>query len=388
MDIDPSIWNLMAKKIAGELSSDEEKIVNAWFGENPRGTEIFAQLKKIWQRAEQAGNINVPDEEIVWKKLEHRLNSDERLIVMKPLGRGAGDKTGNLPIAWALVVASIIAFVIISVVYFSGFRHRNKAISYPIVSFAAPTILPEKTMGISLSSDSSQVYVLPDKSRVWLNKNTRIYYQPDFGDSVRRVRLKGEAFFEIRADRHKPFIILANGSETRVIGTAFNLKAYEKEDPVLTVVQGKVEFTDESSREDKLVLVKGEKATLNKKKGRLIKEKNHEQHFLDWKHILVYKKEISAPANYLRNHAQWKKSIINQTEIRGEVHNIATLATYKNVKLRISYHKKRKKRSYIFTVYKSLGPGETISYKYRLADWFGKTKDLKIEVVDASVSKN
>ena len=390
MDIDPHIWDLMAKKIVGGLSSDEEVTLNTWLSEHPGGEEIFAQVSEIWQQAGDSGNITVPDESMVWGKLEDQLNLHDRSVAMRPLGSETGNKKRGLPFAWALLVASVIAFMVISIVYFSGSKGQNKATSYPIISFAELTILPKKPVGISLSSDSSRVFILPDKSRVWLNKNTKISYLPDFGDSTRSVQLMGEAYFEIYPDRDKPFIISANGSETRVIGTAFNIKAYERDNPVLTVVKGKVAFSHESSRDERVVVTKGDKVTLNKKTGKLVKQKNNEEHFLDWKHILVYKKEISYPASYLKNTAQWKKSIINQTEIRGELQNLATLATYKNVKLRVSYQKKRKKKkgSYIFTVYKSLAPGETVSYKYRLADWFGKTKDLKIEVVDASVTKN
>ena len=402
MDIDSSIWDLMAKKMTGELSPGEEQLLNAWLSGSPEGKQIFTRMQEIWDKAGEGENIKVPDEEMVWEKLAHQLKTDEPPVPMKALDNGPGQykilrepavignrrKQVNLPIAWALLVASVIAFMVISVIYFSGFKVINRAISYPVVSFAEFTILPDKPKAINLLSDSARVYILPDKSRVWLNKNSVVSYLPDFGDSVRKVQLHGEAFFEIQPDPERPFIISANGSETRVIGTAFNLRAYEKDDPVVTVVSGKVAFSNENSVEEKLVLIKGEKATLHKQGGKLVKEKNDDRHFLDWKHILVYKKEISSPANYLSNHAQWKKSIINQTEIRGEIHNSATLATYKNINLKVSYQKKRKRKSHIFTVYKSIGPGETISYKYRLADWFGKTQDVNIEVVDASVSKN
>ena len=402
MDIDSSIWDLMAKKMTGELSSDEEQVLNAWLSGSPQGKQVFTRMQEIWEKADEGENIRVPDEEMVWKKLAYQLETDEPPVPMRALDYGADQhkilreqtvagnqrKPVNLTIGWALLVASVIAFLVISIVYFSGFKVINKAISYPVVSFAEFTILPDKPKAINLLSDSLRVYILPDKSRVWLNKNSVVSYLPDFGDSVRNVQLQGEAFFEIQPDPERPFVISANGSETRVIGTAFNLRAYEKDNPVVTVVSGKVAFSNESSVEEKLVLVKGEKATLYKQEGKLKKEKNDNRHFLDWKHILVYKKEISVPAKYLSNHAQWKKSIINQTEIRGEIHNSATLATYKNINLKVSYQKKRKRKSHIFTVYKSVGPGETISYKYRLADWFGKTQEVNIEVVDASVSKN
>ncbi len=387
MDISATIWDLMARKLAGELSAEEEVILNTWIKENPGSEKVLNQLGNIWNQAAQPGDIVMPEPGMVWEALNNQLDLEDESATIKPLMIEHGARKRYLPVAVGLLAVAVLILVISSIFY-PGIKKDALVSQELMIAPAELSIFPEKPAAIKLTSDSSQVYVLPDKSRVWLNKNSRISYLPDFGDSIRKIELKGEAFFEIQRDEARPFIILANGSETRVLGTTFNLRAYEKEDPVLTVVSGKVAFANEDARNDVLLLTKGEKATLHKKEKTLTKKKNDQQHFLDWKHILVYKKEISRPANYMKSTAQWKKSKIKQTEIRGQIQNLATLATYKNVKLRVSYYKKRKKKDHVFTVYKSLGPGETINYKYRLADWFARVDNLKIEIVDASVSKN
>lgn len=67
--------------------------------------------------------------------------------------------------------------------------------------------------------------ILPDSSVVWLNSATHLFVHPDFARH-RELRLKGEAFFEVRHDVNHPFIVQAGNASTVVLGTAFNISAY------------------------------------------------------------------------------------------------------------------------------------------------------------------
>jgi ferric-dicitrate binding protein FerR (iron transport regulator) len=67
--------------------------------------------------------------------------------------------------------------------------------------------------------------VLPDSSVVWLNSATHLFVHPDF-TRHRELRLKGEAFFEVRHDASHPFVVQAGNASTVVFGTAFNISAY------------------------------------------------------------------------------------------------------------------------------------------------------------------
>jgi ferric-dicitrate binding protein FerR (iron transport regulator) len=84
---------------------------------------------------------------------------------------------------------------------------------------------------------------LPDSSKVWLNENSEIVYDEDFlKDSLRKITLNGEAFFEVSHNRQKPFVVEGNGLITRVLGTSFDLK-YTDTQKSLVVVTGKVRFS-------------------------------------------------------------------------------------------------------------------------------------------------
>jgi ferric-dicitrate binding protein FerR (iron transport regulator) len=84
---------------------------------------------------------------------------------------------------------------------------------------------------------------LADGSKIWLNADSRIEYPEVFEGNTREVYLNGEAFFEVAKNPAKPFIIhLANGT-VRVLGTSFNIRAYDNEKTVETsVATGKVAF--------------------------------------------------------------------------------------------------------------------------------------------------
>jgi transmembrane sensor len=92
-----------------------------------------------------------------------------------------------------------------------------------------------------------QLIRLPDGSTVILNAGSALEYSDTFSDKKQRVvYLKGEAFFDIRHDATKPFIVRTEKISTTVLGTAFNVKAYPGQDNItVTVTRGKVSVSDD-----------------------------------------------------------------------------------------------------------------------------------------------
>ncbi|MDR2414267.1 MAG: FecR domain-containing protein [Odoribacteraceae bacterium] len=84
--------------------------------------------------------------------------------------------------------------------------------------------------------------ILPDGTKVWLNAETEIEFPLTFGES-REVRLSGEAFFEIKKENGRPFIIHARDASVKVTGTSFNLSCYPDDATVTTTIEtGSVSF--------------------------------------------------------------------------------------------------------------------------------------------------
>ncbi|UYQ95765.1 FecR domain-containing protein [Chitinophaga horti] len=102
----------------------------------------------------------------------------------------------------------------------------------------------------TLSTPNGRLYhlVLPDGSEVWLNAGSAITFPTSFSGNERRVSLKGEAYFEIAESASQPFKVQAGASEVQVLGTGFNIMAYENEAAVkTTLVHGSIAVAAGSS---------------------------------------------------------------------------------------------------------------------------------------------
>jgi transmembrane sensor len=77
---------------------------------------------------------------------------------------------------------------------------------------------------------------LADGTKVWLNAESSLRFPIAFTDKDREVELTGEAYFEVKADKDKPFLVKAGQTETRVLGTNFNIMAYSDEGAVKTTL--------------------------------------------------------------------------------------------------------------------------------------------------------
>lgn len=83
--------------------------------------------------------------------------------------------------------------------------------------------------------------LLTDSTSVWLNANSTLEILPEFGGTYRKVKLDGEAYFEVKHDTKHPFIIASSELNTQVLGTSFNISAYQHQDKIkVTVNTGKV----------------------------------------------------------------------------------------------------------------------------------------------------
>jgi ferric-dicitrate binding protein FerR (iron transport regulator) len=88
--------------------------------------------------------------------------------------------------------------------------------------------------------------LLPDGSKVVLNKDSHLNYPTKFNGKNREVYLTGEGYFDIAHDAAHPFLVHARNLTTRVLGTAFNIKAYPGDKLVeVTVTRGKVLVSDD-----------------------------------------------------------------------------------------------------------------------------------------------
>lgn len=208
------------KYLAHQCSEAEQMLVEAWYKSFERNPDGMSHLS-VLERAE----------------LSHQVRANIKRQI-NPIKLYA-------PPRWVWYASSLAAMLLI-VIGLSFYFNVD-----------SPTKLSRSSSDIPLSDwakyENSSAKVLkidlPDGSIVWLQPKTLLSYNQS--DRVyRQVNLKGEAFFEVKRDENRPFLIYSGKMTTKVLGTSFNVKAYPETDKFeVSVVTGKVSVTNEAEKE-------------------------------------------------------------------------------------------------------------------------------------------
>lgn len=127
----------------------------------------------------------------------------------------------------------------------------------------------------TLSTGPGEMYriQLPDGTTVWLNAASSLTYAPGTfsvnGDPLRKVRLSGEAYFEVSRNKHRPFVVQSAAQEVEVLGTHFNVSAYPDDRATTsTLLEGSVKVSPAGDTKAGVLLAPNQQAVL---KGGAIK---------------------------------------------------------------------------------------------------------------------
>jgi hypothetical protein len=143
--------------------------------------------------------------------------------------------------------------------------------------------------------------ILPDGSRVWLNAASSIKFPTVFRGAAREVELIGEAYFEVAKDAQMPFKVMSGGAEIEVLGTHFNIRAYNSENAMkTTLVEGSVKIKSQKSSK---ILKPGQQAVLEDSRMQIISNIDVEVQ-IAWKNGLFQFKDASLE-NVMKQAALW-----------------------------------------------------------------------------------
>jgi len=148
----------------------------------------------------------------------------------------------------SLKIAAAISVLLVSALYISN----NVGKSAPVLEMNKIVVPPGQRANLTLS----------DGTNVWLNACSEMTYPASFSEDIRRVSLKGEAYFDVRKDEEHPFVVRTRFGEVTVLGTAFNINAYNDADACYTtLVYGKVNFS--TPDQNTITLAPGEQAVVS-----------------------------------------------------------------------------------------------------------------------------
>jgi len=187
---------------------------------------------------------------------------------------------------------------------------------------------------------------LPDGSKVWLNAGSSLYFPASFTGSKRIVKLTGEAYFEVakvsREGKKRPFIVVippsasgAGGGEVEVLGTHFNVNAYNDESVIrTTLLEGKVKVsssvTNQQQPPNPKLLLPGKQALLNSKTHTIrITEANTEQ-AVAWKNGFFRFKETGIH-ELMRQVARWYDVDVEYQTNRSDQYYTGVISRSQNI---------------------------------------------------------
>ncbi|MDW5290160.1 FecR family protein [Formosa sp. PL04] len=165
-----------------------------------------------------------------------------------------------------------------------NFRNIAAAVLLCITSSILFNIISSKTEFIEVVAQRGEQtkVLLNDSSVVYLNSGSTLKYPKAFAKNARVVTLEGEAFFKVKSNPEKPFIVTSNAFETKVLGTQFVISNYKNVTPSVTVSSGKVKVTNKNDTKNSLVLIKNERVKLSSLSEGLIKEHVQAKNYTTW----------------------------------------------------------------------------------------------------------
>jgi transmembrane sensor len=137
---------------------------------------------------------------------------------------------------------------------------------------------------------TTQKLIMPDGTKVVLNAGSTFTYPETFSKNTRDVNLKGEAFFEVTKNAKKPFLVHTSKLIVKVLGTVFNVKAYDDDKTIeTTLLKGKVQVELKNNPEKTIVLLPNEKLMVanNRPQGHIAAAKGHNEAKIEYQVITL-----------------------------------------------------------------------------------------------------
>jgi transmembrane sensor len=237
-------WVLFSKKIAAEASNDEISELENLIQEHPEWQFAVQNLEDLWNH--QPKPLDTLDPEDAYILHLNRINELQIPFGDYQLEAPVYPIQRNKKWYWAAAILLVASAGLFALLQINKGEKNSSPVSY--------------VNEVSTRPGSKSKIQLPDGSMVWLNAGSKLTYTKDFGKKNREVMLTGEAFFDVTKNPEKPFLIQTNSINIKVLGTAFNVKAYPEDKQTETsLIRGNIEVTIKNRPNDKIFLSPSEK---------------------------------------------------------------------------------------------------------------------------------
>ena len=293
---------LICKQAIGTITEEEQLILSEWRKQNEHNEAAYQRLMDTDRQALEFRRSQMTDYHRPLEDMKRRL-----------FGENAGAVQGSRPQAtsswlhgsgskYMYLAAAALLFLVGSVFFYRAYQNMEQAATQAQVAQA--DIQPGRTQAVltldngktvelgadqtinlkaiaqaQKSADGEQTapntlstprggefkITLEDGTEVWLNAETTLRYPETFDGAERRVEVSGEAYFKVAKNAEKPFYVVSGGQEVRVLGTEFNVHAYNDEPAIFTtLVEGSIALKPVSGNGSELMLTPGSQSVFTR----------------------------------------------------------------------------------------------------------------------------
>ncbi len=251
-------------------------------------------LEQMVTEALMRDKMETPDVDMEWKRLAARMTAPSAEVKTTSRNEQLKVRFFSIRTLW-MIIASVaaIAFIIFLISFKldkatpgSLYEARKQSAEIVVldeqdheqvingneIKLASSVKVERHTVVVPEGKDMK--LILADGTQVWLNANSRLIYPTAFKGKNREVELQGEGYFKVTHDAYHPFIVKAGDMQTSVLGTEFNVNAFDQSNPHVTLVEGSVKVSSVLTHKTETqvagkIIVPGEDAVLNEQ-GKII----------------------------------------------------------------------------------------------------------------------
>ena len=222
---------LFDKYLQRQCTSEEVEEMISLLQQADADEMLSEPMQELWNRLKSDQSAYDVD----WDKMFTAVRDSEENISFS-----FSEKSNALRRTWYKIAAAAVILIgsAGAYLYFSNHANTNQQ----------PVIANAKNIKNQQPENKRQTIYLPDGSTVILNAESKLNYPSSFSGKTREVFLSGEAYFDIKHNPQQPCMVHAGKITTKVLGTAFNVKAYPADESIeVTVTRGKVQVLKENT---------------------------------------------------------------------------------------------------------------------------------------------
>ncbi|MEC7843136.1 MAG: FecR domain-containing protein [Candidatus Latescibacterota bacterium] len=260
---DPSDWELLARYLSGECSDEEQAEVKAMIASDPEKQRLIASMSSVWATPDPHSRTS--DVSRLWGEIAEKTGiattpQMPQVRSRQGIVRRVTDwlRPRQFPVRRYSVAAAVVIACPLAYHWFQE------------AAILSSGILPSGTQTAEWATFTAErgtrsSITLSDGTRIRLDAGSTLRYPETFDEDERRVLLSGEGFFEVASHAGKPFVVRADHAVVEVLGTRFNVRAWQPEHRVtVAVTEGRVALNSDGRGHAAIEIAAGQMSILPK----------------------------------------------------------------------------------------------------------------------------